>query len=375
MLVKLYLSFFSLSRAIKLAKRISSSLFASITDPMSDIQKFAEVRDWLRGLIRKLANRYLSQALSRPREYRGNRLGRLCQRIVSDLPCISIRNDAEAYIKRISSLIYGHPLPDILVMNGMPLGEATIMVIPKKKRMNEAIGPESPRMFVRNGTIRAHRSSSQSQSTPECPCLARLVGEHVSHRIYEVAVYKREPCRGLREFPCPSPFSLSPSSQLNREYTNHLRPTSQNDLYERQAYSPAAKHNQSKLCLERIDFRLGLLSSLPTYLPSLDRIKSFVVRKGFNPAPSAPGPVYRMQRLEVCPSGVGILKSFLKQRRKEVTLLLSGGNGILKSHKNCSRLEAGLRAARRDHPTQGILRNPLKRNGKTYAISAVGAID
>ncbi|KAK8480327.1 hypothetical protein V6N11_037738 [Hibiscus sabdariffa] len=123
MLVKLYLSFFSLSRAIKLAKRISSSLFASITDPMSDIQKFAEVRDWLRGLIRKLANRYLSQALSRPREYRGNRLGRLCQRIVSDLPCISIRNDAEAYIKRISSLIYGHPLPDILVMNGMPLGE------------------------------------------------------------------------------------------------------------------------------------------------------------------------------------------------------------------------------------------------------------
>ncbi|KAK8986813.1 hypothetical protein V6N11_037739 [Hibiscus sabdariffa] len=182
--------------------------------------------------------------------------------------------------------------------------------------MNEAIGPESPRMFVRNGTIRAHRSSSQSQSTPECPCLARLVGEHVSHRIYEVAVYKREP-----------------------------------------------------------SYRLGLLSSLPTYLPSLDRIKSFVVRKGFNPAPSAPGPVYRMQRLEVCPSGVGILKSFLKQRRKEVTLLLSGGNGILKSHKNCSRLEAGLRAARRDHPTQGILRNPLKRNGKTYAISAVGAID
>ncbi|KAK8694766.1 hypothetical protein V6N13_072311 [Hibiscus sabdariffa] len=83
----------------------------------------SEVRDWLRGLIRKLANRYLSQALSRPREYRGNRLGRLCQRIVSDLPCISIRNDAEAYIERISSLIYGHPLPDILVMNGMPLGE------------------------------------------------------------------------------------------------------------------------------------------------------------------------------------------------------------------------------------------------------------
>ncbi|KAK8499183.1 hypothetical protein V6N12_076033 [Hibiscus sabdariffa] len=248
--------------------------------------------------------------------------------------------------------------------------------------MNEAIGPESPRMFVRNGTIRAHRSSSQSQSTPECPCLARLVG------------------RGLREFPCPSPFPLSPSSQLNREYTNHLRPTSQNDLYERQAYSPAAKHNQSKLCLERIDFRdrfkphstglmklglpvfaeylvvgLGLLSSLPTYLPSLDRIKSFVVRKGFNPAPSVPGPVYRIQRLEVCPSGVGISKSFLKQRRKEVTLLLSGGNGIHKSHKNCSRLEAGLRAARRDHPTQGIERNPLKRNGKTYAISAVGAID
>lgn len=66
MLVKLYLSFFSLSRAIKLAKRISPSLFASITDPMSDVQKFAEVRDWLRGLIRKLANRYLSQALSRP---------------------------------------------------------------------------------------------------------------------------------------------------------------------------------------------------------------------------------------------------------------------------------------------------------------------
>lgn len=66
MLVKLYLSFFSLSRAIKLAKRISPSLFASITDPMSDVQKFSEVRDWLRGLIRKLANRYLYQALSRP---------------------------------------------------------------------------------------------------------------------------------------------------------------------------------------------------------------------------------------------------------------------------------------------------------------------
>ncbi|TYH13103.1 hypothetical protein ES288_A06G118000v1 [Gossypium darwinii] len=66
MLVKLYLSFFSLSRAIKLAKRISPSLFASITDPMSDVQKFAEVKDWLRGLICKLANRYLSQALSRP---------------------------------------------------------------------------------------------------------------------------------------------------------------------------------------------------------------------------------------------------------------------------------------------------------------------
>lgn len=40
MLVKLYFSFFSLSRAIKLAKRISPSLFASITDPMSDVQKF-----------------------------------------------------------------------------------------------------------------------------------------------------------------------------------------------------------------------------------------------------------------------------------------------------------------------------------------------
>lgn len=66
MLVKLYLSFFSFSRAIKLAKRISPSLFASITDPMSDVHKFSEVRDWLRGLIRKLANRYLSQALSRP---------------------------------------------------------------------------------------------------------------------------------------------------------------------------------------------------------------------------------------------------------------------------------------------------------------------
>ncbi|KAK8539327.1 hypothetical protein V6N12_042956 [Hibiscus sabdariffa] len=130
MLVKLYLSFFSLSRAIKLAKRISPSLFASITDPMSDVQKFAEVRDWLRGLIRKLANQYLSQALSRPREYRGNRLGRLCQRIVSDLPCISIRNDVEAYIERISSLIYGHPLPDILVMNGMPLGEEPHPVSP-----------------------------------------------------------------------------------------------------------------------------------------------------------------------------------------------------------------------------------------------------
>lgn len=46
MLVKLYLSFFSLSRAIKLAKRISPSLFASITDPMSDVHKFSEVRDW-----------------------------------------------------------------------------------------------------------------------------------------------------------------------------------------------------------------------------------------------------------------------------------------------------------------------------------------
>ncbi|KAK8539325.1 hypothetical protein V6N12_042954 [Hibiscus sabdariffa] len=253
--------------------------------------------------------------------------------------------------------------------------------------MNEAIGPESPRMFVRNGTIRAHRSSSQSQSTPECPCLARLVEG-----------------RGLREFPCPFPFPLSPSSQLNREYTNHLRPTSQNDLYERQAYSPAAKHNQSKLCLERIDFRdrfkpysTGLMKlGLPVFAEYLvvgyksaalheyaarnrirvdaEKDKSFVVRKGFNPAPSVPGPVYRIQRLEVCLSGVGISKSFLKQRRKEVTLLLSGGNGIHKSHKNCSRLEAGLRAARRDHPTQGIERNPLKRNGKTYAISAVGAI-
>lgn len=40
MLVKLYLLFFSLSRAIKLAKRISPSLFASITDPMSDVHKF-----------------------------------------------------------------------------------------------------------------------------------------------------------------------------------------------------------------------------------------------------------------------------------------------------------------------------------------------
>ncbi|KAK8613110.1 hypothetical protein V6N13_104431 [Hibiscus sabdariffa] len=90
----------------------------------------SEVRDWLRGLIRKLANQYLSQALSRPREYRGNRLGRLCQRIVSDLPCISIRNDVEAYIERISSLIYGHPLPDILVMNGMPLGEEPHPVSP-----------------------------------------------------------------------------------------------------------------------------------------------------------------------------------------------------------------------------------------------------
>ncbi|KAK8665079.1 hypothetical protein V6N13_005263 [Hibiscus sabdariffa] len=95
MLVKLYLSFFSLSRAIKLAKRISPSLFASITDPMSDVKKFAKVRDWLRGLIRKLANRYLSQALSRPREYHGNRLGRLCQRIVSDLVSLAVK---EAYL-------------------------------------------------------------------------------------------------------------------------------------------------------------------------------------------------------------------------------------------------------------------------------------
>ncbi|KAK8564546.1 hypothetical protein V6N12_036669 [Hibiscus sabdariffa] len=95
MLVKLYLSFFSLSRAIKLAKRISSSLFASITDPMSDVKKIAKVRDWLRGLIRKLANRYLSQALSRPKEYHGNRLGRLCQRIVSDLVSLAVK---EAYL-------------------------------------------------------------------------------------------------------------------------------------------------------------------------------------------------------------------------------------------------------------------------------------
>ncbi|KAK8564539.1 hypothetical protein V6N12_036666 [Hibiscus sabdariffa] len=86
MLVKLYLSFFSLSRAIKLAKRISPSLFA---------KKFAKVKDWLQGLIRKLANRYLSQALSRPREYHGNRLGRLCQRIVSDLVSLAVK---EAYL-------------------------------------------------------------------------------------------------------------------------------------------------------------------------------------------------------------------------------------------------------------------------------------
>jgi hypothetical protein len=40
-----------------------SSLFASITtDPMSNVHKFSEVIDWLRGLIRKLANRYLYQA-------------------------------------------------------------------------------------------------------------------------------------------------------------------------------------------------------------------------------------------------------------------------------------------------------------------------
>lgn len=94
MLVKLYFSFFSLSRAIKLAKRISPSLFASITDPMSDVKKFSEVRDWLRGLIRKLANRYLSQAPF-TREYRGNRLGRLCQRIVSDLVSLAVK---EAYL-------------------------------------------------------------------------------------------------------------------------------------------------------------------------------------------------------------------------------------------------------------------------------------
>lgn len=75
MLVKLHLSFFSLSRAIKLAKRISPSLFASITDPMSDVHKFSEVRDWLRGLIRKLANRYLYQALSRTPPLPGNLVG------------------------------------------------------------------------------------------------------------------------------------------------------------------------------------------------------------------------------------------------------------------------------------------------------------
>ncbi|KAI5382379.1 hypothetical protein KIW84_MT0029 (mitochondrion) [Lathyrus oleraceus] len=63
------------------------------------------VRDWLRGLIRKLANRYLYQALSRPPPLPGNLVG-------TDLEgSANGSNDAEAYIERISSLFYGHPLP------------------------------------------------------------------------------------------------------------------------------------------------------------------------------------------------------------------------------------------------------------------------
>ncbi|KAL5078643.1 hypothetical protein RYX36_007064, partial [Vicia faba] len=65
------------------------------------------VRDWIRGLIHKLANRYLYQALSHLPPLPGNLVGTDLEGSANR----SIRNDAEAYIKRIKILFYGHPLP------------------------------------------------------------------------------------------------------------------------------------------------------------------------------------------------------------------------------------------------------------------------
>lgn len=50
----------------------------------------------------------------------------------------------------------------------------------------------------------------------------------------------------------------------------------------------------------------------PTYLPSLDKIKSDVVRIGFNPAPSVHGATLFTGYLEVHPSGVGPSKSLIR---------------------------------------------------------------
>jgi hypothetical protein len=57
-LVKIYLSFFSLSRVIKLAKRVNASTFKSIIAP-ADLDTVSEVVGQLKGCLPTIMNRYL----------------------------------------------------------------------------------------------------------------------------------------------------------------------------------------------------------------------------------------------------------------------------------------------------------------------------
>lgn len=57
--VKLFLSFFSLSKVILVAKRIRSSTFASIVSPPDDIDQVIGLCGELKSLLQPLLNRYL----------------------------------------------------------------------------------------------------------------------------------------------------------------------------------------------------------------------------------------------------------------------------------------------------------------------------
>lgn len=104
-----------------------------------------------------------------------------------------------------------------------------------------------------------------------------------------------------------------------------------------------------------------LRPSLPTYLPSLDKIKSDVVRIGFNPAPSVHGATLFTGYLEVHPSGVGPSKSLIRAAPRFLSatfmvntlgrftrfpfgqLPLNRVRGLIRSNKICHKKKFKLR--------------------------------